>query len=146
MSSEKTLQKFLNELKTNSGITTALLVTEDGLLIAVDELNNNSEKMSCIMEIGAVSAGILSMAEKIIELVTDQSLSQIVIKAGRDDVDPSVTCIITLVYKNVILLIFLPSTLNIGLVFYEIENTKQKISQFLQEKDDNFILHPESVL
>ena len=60
MSFEKLLQNFLNKLKENTGISSATLITEDGLMIASDdETCQTLDKMAHLVEIGAISAGIL---------------------------------------------------------------------------------------
>ncbi|MHA1310838.1 MAG: roadblock/LC7 domain-containing protein [Candidatus Helarchaeota archaeon] len=146
MISEKPLQKFLNELKINSGISRSILITEDGLLITRDDENSNSNDLMQNMEIGAITAGILSMSERLVDLLTKQKLNQILIKTELDSEENGLTTIITLVYNNIILLVFFPSKLNVGLILFEIEETKQKISDYLKNQKGDFILNPESVL
>jgi len=143
---EKPLQKFLNDLKVNSGISSATLITEDGLIIASDELNDTIEHLTHLIEVGAISAGILSMAERVVDLISTRKLNQILIKAGSDNDELSIALILTLIYQNIILLILFPSNLNIGLIFYEIEQVKDKIIEYMKEKGDEIILNPESVL
>ena len=143
---EKPLQEILNGLKSNTGISSATLITEDGLLIASDEASSTLERMSHLAEIGAISAGILSMAERAIELITDKNLDQITLKGGKDDDDSSVTIVLSSIYQNIILLVMFPSKLNIGLVFYEIENVKNKIEEFMNSCETEVLLNAESVL
>ena len=146
MLAQKPLQEMLNTLKANTGISSATLITEDGLLIASDEASNTLERMAHLAEIGAISAGIISMAERAIELITDKNLDQITLKGGNDDDDSSVTIVLSSIYQNIILLVMFPSKLNIGLVFFEIENIKKKIEEFMNKYKDEIILNSESVL
>jgi len=143
---EKPLQEILNGLKSNTGISSATLITEDGLLIASDEASSTLERMTHLAEIGAISAGILSMAERAIDLITDKNLDQITLKGGKDDDDSSVTIVLSSIYQNIILLVMFPSKLNMGLVFYEIENVKSKIEEFMNSCETEVILNAESVL
>ncbi|MHA1382066.1 MAG: roadblock/LC7 domain-containing protein [Candidatus Helarchaeota archaeon] len=146
MIAEKYLQKYLNVLKSNTGISSATLITEDGLLIASDEASDTLERMAHLAEIGAISAGIISMSERAIELITDKNLDQITLKGGKDDEDASVTIILTSIYENIILLVLFPSNLNIGLILYEIEQIKKEIEDFMNDNSDEIILNSESVL
>ncbi|MHA1748795.1 MAG: roadblock/LC7 domain-containing protein [Promethearchaeota archaeon] len=143
---EKPLQKYLNNLKSNTGISSATLITEDGLLIASDEASDTLERMSHLAEIGAISAGIISMAERAIELITDKNLDQITLKGGKDGDNSSVTIILTSIYENIILLVMFQSTLNIGLILYEIERIKKDIETYMAKSGETIILNPESVL
>ncbi|MHA1410923.1 MAG: roadblock/LC7 domain-containing protein [Candidatus Odinarchaeia archaeon] len=146
MIAERPLQKYLNTLKSNTGISSATLITEDGLLIASDEASDTLERMAHLAEIGAISAGIISMSERAIELITDKNLDQITLKGGKDSEDTSVTIILTSIYENIILLVLFPSNLNIGLILYEIEEIKKEIEDFMNANSDKIILNPESVL
>lgn len=147
MSAEKLLQNFLNKLKENTGISSATLITEDGLMIASDdETSRTLDRMAHLVEIGAISAGILSMAERSIKLISDKNLSQIVLKGGKDTDQTGVTAILTAIYENIILLVIFPSRLNIGLIFYEIESVTLSIKKFMKENENRIVLHPESVL
>jgi len=143
---EKTLQKFLNRLKSNTGVNNALLLTEDGLLIAADETSDKLENKDEFIKISAVSAGIISMSERVIELITNKNLNQILLKSGKDSERESMTIILTLLYENIILLVLFPSEINIGLVFYEIEQIKIEINKFMTDHGNEIILNQESVL
>ena len=146
MTLENELKKFLDQLKTNSGIDSAILITEDGLLITgTNDFNNSSEHLPLALEMGAVTASILSMAERLITLISANNLNQIVLKTDTNENDVDMISIISSIYSNVILLVFFPCSLNMGLVLYEIENTKHLISKYLNSNQD-IILHPESVL
>ncbi|MHA1232838.1 MAG: roadblock/LC7 domain-containing protein [Candidatus Helarchaeota archaeon] len=146
MLAEKTLQKFLNRLKSNTGVNNALLLTEDGLLIAADETSDKLENKDEFIKISAVSAGIISMSERVIELITNKNLNQILLKSGKDSERESMTIILTLLYENIILLVLFPSEINIGLVFYEIEQIKIEINKFMTDHGNEIILNQESVL
>jgi len=144
------LLEILIDLKKRTGVWNSLLVTEDGLVIASDDISQimgNLETMGYYQNIGAVSAGALSMAEQSIKLIdTNKELKQLIIHAGSADslYLESFSIILTLVHTNIILLVIYPSVLNIGLILYEIENVGMEIHQYLS--DGEHILHEESVL
>ncbi|MFW9881007.1 MAG: roadblock/LC7 domain-containing protein [Candidatus Thorarchaeota archaeon] len=127
----KKLQEYLTKLKENSGITSATLITEDGLLIAADKESDNLEYTAHLSAIGAISASLISMAERATMLIRDKKLDQIIIKGGKDGEEESISLILTVIYENIILLVLLPSKLNVGLVFFEIENIIGEISDFM---------------
>ncbi|MHA1372354.1 MAG: roadblock/LC7 domain-containing protein [Promethearchaeota archaeon] len=145
---EKSLQKLLNRLKSNTNITNALLITEDGLLIAADEDSDNLdfEYKDNFIKIGAISAGIISMSERVLEIITEKKLGQILLNSGDNNKADGITMILTLLYENIILLVLFPSKINIGLVLYEIERLKEEITQFMIKNSENTILNLESVL
>jgi len=121
-------------------------LTEDGLLIAADETSDKLENKDEFIKISAVSAGIISMSERVIELITNKNLNQILLKSGKDSERESMTIILTLLYENIILLVLFPSEINIGLVFYEIEQIKIEINKFMTDHGNEIILNQESVL
>ncbi len=142
---EKSLQDYLNKLKENSGITSATLITEDGLLIAADKASDTLEYTAHLSAIGAISAGLISMAERAIELISDKKLDQIMLKGGKDEDENSIILILTAIYENIILVVLLPSKLNVGLVFFEINNIIGEIIQYMKSNKE-ITLNVESML
>ena len=144
------LYSILKDLKSRSGIWNSILVTEDGLVIASDDLNQiagNLETLNYYENIGAITAGALSMAEQAIKLIDQhKELQQQIIHAGTSSpfgTPDSFSIILTLMQTNIILLVIYPSVLNLGMVLYEIEKTKEQITEYMSEGE--FILHDESV-
>ncbi|MCK5183033.1 MAG: roadblock/LC7 domain-containing protein [Candidatus Heimdallarchaeota archaeon] len=144
------LLEVLTDFKKRTGVWNSLLVTEDGLVIASDDISQimgNLETMGYYQNIGAVSAGALSMAEQSIKLIdANKELKQLIIHAGSADslYIESFSIILTLIHSNIILLVIYPSILNVGMILYEIENVGKEIHQYMS--DGEHILHEESVL
>ena len=144
------LYSILKDLKTRSGIWNSILVTEDGLVIASDDLKQiagNLETLNYYENIGAITAGALSMAEQAIQLIDQhKELQQQIIHAGTSShigSPDSFSIVLTLMQTNIILLVIYPSVLNLGMILYEIEKTKEHINEYMREGD--FLLHEESV-
>jgi len=129
------LVSCLDNIIVNTGITNSSLITEDGLVIA-----SNSEQNELDEEINtnfaAISASILSMAERGIEIInTNKILEQIKIDAGLDEnLDADFTIFISRVYSNVLLLLIFPKRINIGLIHFETNKIIKEIRNII--KDD----------
>ncbi|MFX1257721.1 MAG: roadblock/LC7 domain-containing protein [Promethearchaeota archaeon] len=131
------LIEILDDINANTGITSSSLITEDGLVIAFsnsqeeidDEFNTN---------FAAISASILSMAERGIEIINaNKMLEQIKIDSIKDrNIEADFTILITRVVSNVLLQVIFPKTINIGLIHFEINKHVNKIKNIIQ-KDTN---------
>lgn len=147
---DERLLEILMSFKKRTGIWNSLLVTEDGLVIASDDISqvmSQLETVAYYQNIGAVTAGALSMSEQAIKLIdSNKELQQLIIHAGTSDTRyiESFSIILTLIYENIILLVIYPSVLNVGMILYEIEKTGKEIRDYIQQED--VVLHEESVL
>lgn len=128
------LVKILDEIVTNTGINSSNLITEDGLVIASNS-NQNEIDEEVNMNFAAISASILSMAERGIEIInTNKILEQIKIDAGLDqNFDPDFTILISRVISNVLLQIIFPKRINMGLIHFEINKTIKEIKNIIQK-------------
>ncbi|MBD3254675.1 MAG: hypothetical protein GF383_06255 [Candidatus Lokiarchaeota archaeon] len=128
------LVAILDDIKTEITINRASLITEDGLVIAT---NSDIEDMNDEINVNfaAISASILSMAERGIEIINDNKiLEQIKIDAGFDqNSDADFTILITRVYSNVLLLLIFPKSENIGLIQYETTKNVKKIRTMIKQ-------------
>jgi len=129
------LATILENLITNTGIISSSLITEDGLVIATNsEQSEQDEEIN--INFAAISASILSMAERGIEIInTNKILEQIKIDAGLDEnVDADFTILITRVISNILIQVIFPKSVNIGLIQFEINKMVKEIRNSL--KDD----------
>lgn len=128
------LVKILDEIVTNTGISSSNLITEDGLVIASNSSQNKVDE-EVNMNFAAISASILSMAERGIEIInTNKMLEQIKIDAGLDqNFDPDFTILISRVISNVLLQIIFPKRINMGLIHFEINKTIKEIKNIVQK-------------
>ena len=134
---EKKLIEMLDNLLIYSGANSISLNTEDGLVIATNSKQNEDiEEQNT--NFAAISASILSMAERGIEIInTNKILEQIKIDAGVDaeveeNIDEDFTILITRVISNVLLQIVFSKKINIGLIQFESSKTINKIRELIQ--------------
>jgi len=82
----------------------------------------------------AISASILSMAERGIEIInTNKILEQIKIDAGlNQNLDADFTILITRIYSNVLLLIIFPKRINTGLIHFETNKIIKQIQKIIK--------------
>ncbi len=124
---------LLDEVIKNTGVSSSSLITEDGLVIASNsELKDIDEEI--YSNFAAISASILSMAERGIEIInSNKILEQIKIDAGMDDNrDADFTILITRVISNVLLQVIFPKRINIGLIQFETNKVINEIRKIVQ--------------
>lgn len=128
------LTQILDDLVINTGVNSASLITEDGLVIASDsKLEDQDEEINS--NFAAISASILSIAERGIEIVNaNKILEQIVIDAGLNThMEADFTILITRIFSNVLLLVIFPKRINIGLIHFETNKIIKKIKIIIQK-------------
>ncbi|MEE9379359.1 MAG: hypothetical protein V3V33_15145 [Candidatus Lokiarchaeia archaeon] len=128
------LIKLLDALLIKLKVSSSSLITEDGLVIATNS-QQNEEEIDVRTNFAAISASILSMAERGIEIINaNKILNQIKIDAGlSQDIDENFTVLITRAYSNILLQIIFPKRLNIGLIHFEVNNTIKEINKLTQQ-------------
>ena len=124
---------LLDNFITSTGVSSSSLITEDGLVIAVNSEQDDLEE-EINYNFAAISASILSMAERGIEIInTNKILEQIKIDAGLDqNLDADFTILITRVYSNVLLLIIFLRVINTGLIHFETNKIIKQIKEIIQ--------------
>jgi len=128
------LVKLLDDLITDTGITNSSLITEDGLVIATNS-QKNFEEGEINANFAAISASILSMAERGIEIINvNKILEQIKIDAGlSQNLDADFTILITRVISNVLLQVIFPKRINIGLIQFETNRFIKTMKEIIQK-------------
>ena len=124
---------LLDDFVTSTGVNSSSLITEDGLVIAVNSEQDELEE-EINYNFAAISASILSMAERGIEIVnTNKILEQIKIDAGlNQNLDADFTILITRIYSNVLLQIIFPKRINTGLIHFETNKIIKQIKEIIQ--------------
>lgn len=124
---------LLDDLNKEIPIISSSLITEDGIVITTN--SNDDSKEEIYTDFAAISASILSMAERGIEIINKiKILEQIKIDAGLEaNHEADFTILITRVYSNVLLQIIFSKTTNIGLIQYEISKVIKKIREIIQK-------------
>ena len=124
---------LLDDFIISTGVNSSSLITEDGLVIAVNSEQDELEE-EINYNFAAISASILSMAERGIEIInTNKLLEQIKIDAGLDqNLDADFTILITRVYSNVLLQIIFLKRINTGLIHFETNKIIKQIKEIIQ--------------
>ncbi|MEJ2277291.1 MAG: hypothetical protein P8Y70_06010 [Candidatus Lokiarchaeota archaeon] len=109
------------------------LITEDGIVIA-NNTNQDIQDEELNSSFAAISASILSMAERGIEIINNSKiLEQIKIDAGSSENPESNFSIwITRIYSNVLLQIIFPKRIKIGLIHFEITKFIKDTGKIIQ--------------
>ena len=97
------LVQLLDDLNKEIPIVSSSLITEDGIVITTNSVDESKEDL--YTDFATLSASILSMAERGIEIINNnKNLEQIKIDAGLEvNRDADLTILITRVYSNVLL-------------------------------------------
>ncbi|MFX1420643.1 MAG: roadblock/LC7 domain-containing protein [Promethearchaeota archaeon] len=124
---------LLDEFIINTKVSESSLITEDGLVI-VSKSDQNHQNEDVSSNFAAISASILSMAERGIEIINNNKiLEQITIDAGADsDFKKDYTILITRIFSNVLLQIIFPKRINIGLIHFETNIIIKKIKSVIE--------------
>lgn len=128
------LIQLLDDLVLDTGVNSSSLITEDGLVIAVNsEQDDQDEEINS--NFAAISASILSIAERGIEIINaNKILEQIKIDAGLNtDLEADFTILITRVFSNVLLQVTFPKRMNIGLIHFETNKIIKQIKNIIQK-------------
>jgi len=128
------LIQLLDDLVLNTGVNSCSLITEDGLVIAINsEQDDQDEEINS--SFAAISASILSIAERGIEIINaNKILEQIKIDAGLNtDLKADFTILITRVFSNVLLQVTFPKRMNIGLIHFETNKIIKQIKNIIQK-------------
>ena len=137
---KENLIEILNSLA-NKGITNSRILTEDGIIIASNDtgnqINNDNSK-----DMGAISASIMSIAEKGVEILNKNViLEQIKIDVGIDEnIEKDYTIIIERISQNLLLQVLFPKRINIGIVHFETNKAINDIKKITNDKKINELL------
>ncbi|MFW9865571.1 MAG: roadblock/LC7 domain-containing protein, partial [Candidatus Thorarchaeota archaeon] len=114
------LVTLLDEFIVSTHVSYSSLITEDGLVI-VSKSDENHQNEEINTNFAAITASILSMADRGIEIINNNKiLEQITIDAGADhNLENDFTILITRIFSNVLLQIIFPKRINIGLIHFE---------------------------
>ena len=125
---------LLDDFIASTKVSSSSLITEDGLVIAVNSEQDEKEE-EINYNFAAISASILSMAERGIEIInTNKILEQIKIDAGlNQNLDADFTILITRVYSNVLLLVIFPKRINTGLIHFETNKFIKQIKEIIHK-------------
>ncbi|MFX1477080.1 MAG: roadblock/LC7 domain-containing protein [Promethearchaeota archaeon] len=127
------LVTLLDEFIVSTHVSYSSLITEDGLVI-VSKSDENHQNEEISTNFAAITASILSMADRGIEIINNNKiLEQITIDAGADhNLENDFTILITRIFSNVLLQIIFPKRINIGLIHFETNKIIKKIKSVIE--------------
>ena len=124
------IKEILKGLRERTKITSAILYSHDGTIIAIESEKARDGKSNDKL-IGVVCSNIIALAKhNIFKIKENNKLKQISIQAGEhlDFVD-GFKVVLELVRENLFLLVIVPTSLNLGVIFFELNNTIRKINK-----------------
>lgn len=127
---EGNINDILKKLRESTGIIASFLFNEDGFLIAVDQANFNEDE-DYFQSISAICAAVMSLAENSLDIIKgDNLLKQIKIQAGNQIDDSGFMIILQTITKEILIAVIFPIYLNLGLIFFELNQTINKLEQY----------------
>ena len=123
------IKEILQGFRERTKILSSILYTHDGTIIFMDSEKSLDDKSNNRL-IGIVYSNIIALAEhSIFKMEEGNRLKQISIQAGEqiDSID-GIKVILESVRENVFLLVMIPTSLNIGVFFFELNNIIRKIN------------------
>ncbi len=140
----KQIRAKLSDFEMRVPVWGLTVFTIDGYIIA-HRLFYNGIPEDIGMAISSMSAGLITIAENFIRVVASQNLFRQVLVDSIDEVGGGVSFSILLknVAENVLLACIFPSTTQLGLVTFEVENLSNEISEIVGQWDIK--LHEDTV-
>ena len=123
------IKGILQDFRERTKIISSILYTHDGTIIFMDSEKSLDDKSNNRL-IGVVYSNIMALAEhSIFKIEEGNRLKQISIQAGEqlDSID-GIKVILESVRENIFLLVMIPTSLNIGVFFFELNNIIRKIN------------------
>ena len=123
------IKEILQDFRERTKVISSILYTHDGTIIFMDSEKSLDDKSNNRL-IGVVYSNIMALAEhSIFKIEEGNRLKQISIQAGEqlDSID-GIKVILESVRENIFLLVMIPTSLNIGVFFFELNNIIRKIN------------------
>lgn len=135
---EKDIIEILKEFRERTSILSSVLFTEDGLIIALDQAHINEDDDDYPISFGAICAGIIALVENgVEEIKEDSNIKSISIQAGQNEDNEGFTIILQSIKENIKLSVIFPVYLNFGLIYYELQQTSKKLSEYFSSDSHN---------
>ena len=128
------IQDILRKFRVKTQVLCSGLFTEDGFLITVEQAGPN-ENDDCHESMGAICANIIALAAQGIEIIySDKNVKQISIKTDENG-NEGFEIILESVTNDVMLSVMFSSSLNLGVVLFELNKMIQKLKRYFLELD-----------
>ena len=120
----------------NNGMINSRIITDDGIVI-VSNTTKNQDAGEHNKDIGGISASMMSMAEKGLEILKENViLEQIKVDVGVDDnIENDFTIIIERICSNLLLQVLFAKRINIGEIHYKINKAISTIKKIVNDKN-----------
>jgi len=124
---ESKIRTILKSFRERAEISYTSIFNEDGLIIAVEQASLHYDE-DFDQSLGAISASILAFAQNGISMLNDlQNVKSLIIQAGNQIEDESFTIIIESIGQEVSLMSIFPSSKNVSLILFELNQITQKL-------------------
>ncbi len=134
------IRKILKEFRERTNITCSSLFTSDGFVITIDQgpLKEDEDYYDSLC---AICSSIVSLASQGISTLRDDvNIKHISIKAADKTEIDGFEIILENISEDILLGVMFMSSLNLGVVLFELNNTIQKLSKyFLRVEQDESI-------
>lgn len=130
------IQDILRKFRVKTQVLCSGLFTEDGFLITVEQagLNENDDYHESM---GAICANIIALAAQGIEIIhSDKNVKQISIKTDENR-NEGFEIILEFVTNDVMLSVMFSSSLNLGVVLFELNKMIQKLKKYFSEIEND---------
>ena len=130
------IQDILRKFRVKTQVLCSGLFTEDGFLITVEQagLNENDDYQESM---GAICANIIALAAQGIEIIhSDKNVKQISIKTDENR-NEGFEIILEFVTNDVMLSVMFSSSLNLGVLLFELNKMIQKLKKYFSEIEND---------
>ena len=133
------IQKILKEFRERTNIFCSSLFTSDGFVITIDQAPLKEDE-DYYESVCAICSSIVSLASQGISTLRDDVfIKHISIIAGDQTENDGFEIILENVFEDVLLGVMYTSSLNLGVVLFELNNTIQKLIKYFSrvQQDKN---------
>ncbi len=122
------VKEILKDFRERTKTIGSILYTSDGTIISIDADISHAGKRNDRF-IGVVCSNIIALANhSIFKISEGNKIKQISIQAGEElGSIEGIKLVLESVSENLFLLVMIPTSLNLGVIFFEINNTIRKI-------------------
>ena len=137
------IRKTLNDFEQRVPVWGLTVFTVDGYILA-HRLFDESMPENLEMAVSSMSAGLITISEDFIGLVdATKKFRQVLIDAENGDESTTFSILLIHVAENVMLACIFPSSIQLGLVTFELENLRSAINEIVNRWEVK--LHDETV-
>ena len=123
------IQEILKGFRERTKIISSILYSQDGTIISIESEKSRDDKRNNEL-IGIVCSNIIALAEHgMFKTEEGNKLKQISIQAGEqlDSID-GIKMVLESVRDDIFLLVMIPTSLNLGVIFFELNNSIRRIN------------------